>query len=178
MTTRLLTIPLFEWLAVLFRLPFIHFVTGLLNRLLSWTFAHLQRRIWRTSDPQDHPPVLPIPVRVCWSHCSLVGCCRSWNCPCSQDRSGARSFCCLRSQPPSGCCCCSLRCVCPVRGKKQVTVQACRQLPGQCNRICALLGNIEVQHRDFHFVLAKGIQKSDDRSARCVTPDSIISRFG
>jgi len=62
-TTRLLTVPLFEWLAVFVGLPFVYFLTGLLNRLLSWTFGKLRRRIWRTGN-QPNPSILPVPVRL------------------------------------------------------------------------------------------------------------------
>jgi MscS family membrane protein len=63
-TTRVLTIPLFEWLAILCGLPLVYFLTGLLNRLLSWSVGQLRRRIWRTADLQDQPSVLPIPIRL------------------------------------------------------------------------------------------------------------------
>jgi MscS family membrane protein len=62
-TTRLLTVPLFEWLAVFVGLPFVYFLTGLLNRLLSWTFGKLRRRIWRTGN-QPNPSILPVPIRL------------------------------------------------------------------------------------------------------------------
>src|SRR3954469_13084602 len=62
-TTRLLTVPLFEWLAVFVGLPFAYFLTRLLNRLLSWTFGKLRRRIWRTGN-QPTPSILPVPIRL------------------------------------------------------------------------------------------------------------------
>jgi MscS family membrane protein len=63
-TTRLLTIPLFEWVAVLCGIPLVYFLAGLLNRLLSWIVGQLLRRVWPTADLQDHLSVLPIPIRL------------------------------------------------------------------------------------------------------------------
>jgi MscS family membrane protein len=62
-TTRLLRVPLFEWLAVFVGLPFVYFLTGLLKRLLSWTFGKLRRRIWRPGN-QPNPSILPVPFRL------------------------------------------------------------------------------------------------------------------
>ena len=61
--TRLFTVPLFEWLAVFVLLPFVYFLSGLLNRLLSWTVGELRRRIWRTAN-QQNPSILPVPIRL------------------------------------------------------------------------------------------------------------------
>lgn len=60
--TRLLTIPLFEWLAVLLGIPLVYFLTGLLNRLLSWIVGAMRRRILRTVDLRN-PSVLAVPIR-------------------------------------------------------------------------------------------------------------------
>ena len=62
-TTRLFSVPLFEWLAVLVGLPFVYFLTGLLNRLLSWIVGELRHQIWRTAN-QQNPSILPVPVRL------------------------------------------------------------------------------------------------------------------
>ena len=62
-TTRLFNVPLFEWLAVFVGLPFVYFLTGLLNRLLSWTFGELLRRIGWTPNRQN-PSILPVPIRL------------------------------------------------------------------------------------------------------------------
>lgn len=61
--TRLLTVPLFEWLGVFVGLPFVYFLTALLNRLLSWTVGELRRRIWRTTN-QQNPSILSLPIRL------------------------------------------------------------------------------------------------------------------
>lgn len=61
--TRLLTVPLFEWLAVFVLLPFVYFFSSFLNRLLSWTVGELRRRIWRTAN-QKNPSILPVPIRL------------------------------------------------------------------------------------------------------------------
>jgi MscS family membrane protein len=62
-TTRVFTVPLFEWLAVFVGLPFVYFTTGLLNRLLSWIVGKLRRRIWRTAN-QQNPSILSVPIRL------------------------------------------------------------------------------------------------------------------
>ena len=62
-TTRLFNVPLFEWLAVFVGLPFVYFLTGLLNRLLSWAFGELLRRIGWTPNRQN-PSILPVPIRL------------------------------------------------------------------------------------------------------------------
>lgn len=62
-TTRVFTVPLFEWLAVFVGLPFVYFLTGLLNRLLSWIVGKLRRQIWRTTN-QQNPSILPVPIRL------------------------------------------------------------------------------------------------------------------
>jgi MscS family membrane protein len=61
--TRLGTIPLFEWLAVLLGLPLLYLLTGLLNRLVSPLVGVLRRRLLREADAQN-PQVLPPPVRL------------------------------------------------------------------------------------------------------------------
>jgi MscS family membrane protein len=61
--TRILSIPLFEWLAVFVGLPFVYFVTGLVNRLMSWSAGELRRRALRNPDPTN-PPILLPPVRL------------------------------------------------------------------------------------------------------------------
>lgn len=62
-TTRLLAVPLFEWLAVFVGLPFVYFVIGMMNRFLSWIVGELRRRIWRAAS-QQNPSILPVPIRL------------------------------------------------------------------------------------------------------------------
>jgi MscS family membrane protein len=62
-TTRLLTVPLFEWLAVFVGLPIVYILSGLLNRLLGWILGELRRRIWHVTNRQN-PSILPLPIRL------------------------------------------------------------------------------------------------------------------
>jgi MscS family membrane protein len=62
-TTRLLTIPLFQWLAVFVGIPFVYFLTGLLNRLVNWTVGKLRQRLRPTGDASN-PQVLSTPIRL------------------------------------------------------------------------------------------------------------------
>ena len=62
-TTRIGSIVLFEWLAVLVGLPFIYFLTVLLSRLLTWVFGLLRRRLYRKPD-LPNSEFVPRPVRL------------------------------------------------------------------------------------------------------------------
>lgn len=62
-TNRPLTIPLFEWLAVFVGIPFVYFLTGLLNRLVNWTVGKLRQRRRPTGDASS-PQILSIPIRL------------------------------------------------------------------------------------------------------------------
>lgn len=62
-TTRLLTIPLFEWLALFVGMPLVYFVTGLLNRFVSWSVGELRRRVLRTAQLRN-PSILIPPIRL------------------------------------------------------------------------------------------------------------------
>ena len=61
--TRLATIPLFEWIAVLVGLPLLYWVTGLLSRLIGSGVGKLPRRILRNASLQ-RPQILPPPMRL------------------------------------------------------------------------------------------------------------------
>jgi MscS family membrane protein len=61
--TRLASIALFEWLAVLEGMPLLYFLTVLLNRLLSRLIGLLRRRLFRKSE-LPNPELLPRPVRL------------------------------------------------------------------------------------------------------------------
>jgi MscS family membrane protein len=62
-TTRLASISLFEWLAVLVGMPFFYFVTVLLSRLLNRLLGLVRRRLSKRSD-LPCPDYLPRPVRL------------------------------------------------------------------------------------------------------------------
>ena len=62
-TTRLLGIQLFEWVALLVGLPLVYFVTVLLNRLLSLLVGHVRRRLKNNPNLID-PEVLHKPTRL------------------------------------------------------------------------------------------------------------------
>jgi len=57
--TRLATIPLFEWVAVLVGMPLLYLLTGLLSRLVGTLRRHLRRDV-NLHDPR----ILPPPVRL------------------------------------------------------------------------------------------------------------------
>jgi MscS family membrane protein len=61
--TRILGIPLFEWLAIFVVLPLLYLLTGLLSRLLSHFAGRLRRRLRAKPDLPD-PQVMPIPIRL------------------------------------------------------------------------------------------------------------------
>jgi len=61
--TRIANIPLFEWFAIFLGLPFLYWLTGLLNRLLSHAVGELRRRLTAQSDAGD-PQILPRPIRL------------------------------------------------------------------------------------------------------------------
>jgi MscS family membrane protein len=61
--TRLATIPLFHWLAILVGLPFLYFLTGLLSRLIGWGTGALLRHLRRSADLHT-PQILPPPIRL------------------------------------------------------------------------------------------------------------------
>ena len=62
-TTRVATIPIFEWLAVFVGLPLLYALTGLFNRILAWGAGALRRRL-RHNTTLQNPQMLPIPVRL------------------------------------------------------------------------------------------------------------------
>ncbi|HEX4921132.1 MAG TPA: mechanosensitive ion channel family protein, partial [Candidatus Bathyarchaeia archaeon] len=62
-TNRLLTIPLFEWLALFVGAPCVYFLTGLLNRLVNWTVGKLWQR-QRPTGGASSPQILSIPIRL------------------------------------------------------------------------------------------------------------------
>jgi MscS family membrane protein len=61
--TKILSIPLFEWLAVLVGLPVLYFLGVLLNRLLSPLAAKILTRLYKQSGLRN-PEFLPPPVRL------------------------------------------------------------------------------------------------------------------
>jgi len=61
--TRLATIPLFHWLAILAGLPFLYFLTGLLSRLIRAATGALQRRSRRDGNLYK-TQILPPPLRL------------------------------------------------------------------------------------------------------------------
>jgi MscS family membrane protein len=62
-TTRLLDIPLFEWLAVFVGMPFVYFLIGLLDRVVSWFVSELRRQVLQTTDPRNRS-ILLRPIRL------------------------------------------------------------------------------------------------------------------
>ena len=60
--TRLATIPLFEWLAVLC-VPSLYLLTGLLGRLIGWAVGACCRYLFRNTGPTN-PRFLPPPIRL------------------------------------------------------------------------------------------------------------------
>jgi MscS family membrane protein len=62
-TTRIASIPLFEWLVVIFGLPLIYFFTVLVNRLLSSMTGQVRRRLEKKAN-LPNPEVVPRPVRL------------------------------------------------------------------------------------------------------------------
>ena len=61
--TKLATISLFEWLAVLVGMPFVYFLTVLLSRILSRVGGVLRRRL-RRNPGLPNPELLPNPLRL------------------------------------------------------------------------------------------------------------------
>ena len=61
--TRIATIPLFQWLAILVGMPLVYWLTGILNRILSYAAGSLRRRRQRNSDLKN-PQLLVPPVRL------------------------------------------------------------------------------------------------------------------
>jgi MscS family membrane protein len=62
-TTRIVRIPLFEWLAVFVGVPLVYYLTVLLNRLLSGLIGVVRRNLYRKPDLRN-PEILPQPVRL------------------------------------------------------------------------------------------------------------------
>ena len=60
--TRLATIPLFEWLAVLC-VPALYLLTGLLGRLIGWAVAACRRYLFQNTGPTN-PRFWPPPIRL------------------------------------------------------------------------------------------------------------------
>ena len=62
-TTRLVGIALFEWVAVLVGMPLLYFLTVLLSRLFNRLIGLLRRRLYRKPD-LPNPELVPRPVRL------------------------------------------------------------------------------------------------------------------
>ena len=62
-TTRVADIPLFEYVAVFFGLPFLYFFTGLLDRAFGFGLGTIWRRVLRNVKAKN-PSILPQPVRL------------------------------------------------------------------------------------------------------------------
>jgi len=61
--TRVISVPLYEWLALFLGLPLLYISTGLLNRALGWGLGRVRRRI--KHDPSlKNPQVLRVPLRL------------------------------------------------------------------------------------------------------------------
>src|SRR5690242_15736354 len=60
--TRLVTIPLFEWLAVLC-VPSLYLLTGLLGRIIGWAVGACRRYLFRNAGATNPQP-LPPPIRL------------------------------------------------------------------------------------------------------------------
>lgn len=61
--TTVVSIPLFEWLAVFIGLPLLYVLTGLLNRWIAWGIGALRRRFGRNAELKN-PQILPVPARL------------------------------------------------------------------------------------------------------------------
>lgn len=61
--TRVVTIPLFHWLALFVGLPFLYFLTGLLDRLIGWGAGALLRHR-RKDSKLPNPKILRPPIRL------------------------------------------------------------------------------------------------------------------
>jgi len=61
--TRIVRIPLYEWLALVVGMPLLYLLTVLLNRLLSFLIGHL-RRLRTNPDLPNNTEFLPTPVRL------------------------------------------------------------------------------------------------------------------
>ena len=61
--TRLGGIQLFEWLSVLLGMPFLYFITGLLNRAVSASVGAARRRLKQDAGLRN-PQILPPPLRL------------------------------------------------------------------------------------------------------------------
>jgi MscS family membrane protein len=62
-STRILGVPLFQWLGIFLGLPCLYLATGLLGRLLSWSVGELRRRMARNRDLKN-PRVMRAPIRL------------------------------------------------------------------------------------------------------------------
>jgi MscS family membrane protein len=60
---RLAKIPLFEWLALFVGMPFLYFLTGVLQRLIGLVVGAFRRRLLRNAHAQN-PQLLPPPLRL------------------------------------------------------------------------------------------------------------------
>jgi len=61
--TQLMSIPLFEWVALFFGMPFLYLLTGVLNRLLGLGAGTCRRYLLRNPNLQNPRPLSP-PVRL------------------------------------------------------------------------------------------------------------------
>jgi len=61
--TRMLGVPLFEWLALFVGLPFLYLATGLFGRMLSWSVGEVGRKL--THNPKfKGPKLMRVPLRL------------------------------------------------------------------------------------------------------------------
>ena len=61
--TRVIGIPLFEWLALFLGMPLLYLSTGLLNRALAWGVGRVRRRIKHDASLKN-PQLLRVPIRL------------------------------------------------------------------------------------------------------------------
>jgi MscS family membrane protein len=61
--TKIASIPLFEWLALLVGMPMLYGFTGLVSRTVGFGVGALRRRLGHAT-ALNHPHILPIPVRL------------------------------------------------------------------------------------------------------------------
>jgi len=61
--TRLLGVPIFQWLALFVGLPLLYVATGLMGRILSWSIGESRRRITRNPNIKN-PQLMRIPLRL------------------------------------------------------------------------------------------------------------------
>jgi MscS family membrane protein len=62
-TTRVASVPIFEWLALFVGMPLLYLLTGILSRILGLAAGVLRRRLRRNADLQN-PRILRPPIRL------------------------------------------------------------------------------------------------------------------